>query len=396
MEATAPDGLKLKVLLVMPWDEEVGGVQSVVNNLANHLERRGHGVVMLHPGESNRPIARRTLHGFTGYELNLRSPSVPGRRIKSLIAFLVYLVPTLYRLSRIVRAHRIRIVNLHYPVEAFVYFGMLRWLLPVKMVVSVHGADLFPGGRAPKGRRWSLRFLLSRADAIVAPSAAFLRDCSALFPAAFRRGIRIHNGVDTEELSSSGASAPGPPLDEPFVLCIAEHNSKKALDVLLRAFASVSDTDRRLKLRLVGDGPLRQELEEQARRLSLADRVMFMGRRTRSEVFSLLNACKLAVLPSRSEPFGMVVVEALLCRRPVVATAVGGIPEIIEDRRSGLLVAADDDRALAAAIREVLENEELARSLGENGYARARAFFTSERMGSDYERLFLEISASPQ
>ena len=380
------------VLLVMPWDLEFGGVQSVVTNLGRYLQGRGHGVVMLHPGDPERPSVRRTIHGFTGYELNLRSPSIPGKRFRSLLAFLVYLVPTVYRLSVIIRTHRIGIVNLHYPVECFVYFGILRFLLPVKNVISVHGADLVPMRGTVTGRRWSIRLLLRSADLIVAPSAAFLRECSAVFPAAFRRGVYVHNGIDARELESSGTIRPDTPTEEPFILCIAEHNEKKALDVLLKAFVPVSRADPHTRLLLIGDGPLREELQEQARRLALGDRVVFMGRRGRAEVAQLLRRCRVFVLPSRSEPFGIAVVEALLCRRPVVASAVGGIAEIIEDQRSGLLVRAEDDRALAHALLRLLEDEALGRVLAENGYRSARERFTPELMGSRYERLFLALS----
>jgi phosphatidylinositol alpha-1,6-mannosyltransferase len=363
----------------------------VVTNLAKHLEQRGHGVVMLHPGHSERPALRKTIRGFTGYEYNLRTPLIRDRPVRSLIAFLVYLVPTLLRLSSILRYHRIGIVNIHYPVEGFVYFGILRYLLPAKLVISVHGADLFPGGKPRKRVAWSLRFLLRSAHALVAPSEAFLRDCSDRFPAAFKRGVSIHNGIDTEELTAADVLSPGTPAPDPFVLCIAEHNQKKALDVLLKAFVLVSQADRRFKLLLVGDGPLRGELEDQARALSLADQVVFMGRQGRSDTLRLLRQCRMFVLPSRSEPFGMVVVEALLSHRPVVASAVGGIPEIVHDRQSGLLVQPDDPGALAGAIQEILNDEGLGQALAETGYTRAMEIFTSHRMGSDYERLYLDV-----
>ena len=219
MEQAVAAHPSLNVLLVVPWDQELGGVLSVVTNLAKHLEQRGHGVVMLHPGNPERPTLRKTIRGFTGYEYNLRTPLIRGRPVRSLIAFLVFLVPTLLRLSRVMRYHRIGVVNLHYPVEGFVYFGyfgILRYLLPAKLVISVHGADLFPGGTPRKRYPWSLRFLLRSAHALVAPSAAFLRDCSERFPAAFKRGVSIHNGIDTEELAAADALNPGTRATELF------------------------------------------------------------------------------------------------------------------------------------------------------------------------------------
>jgi glycosyltransferase involved in cell wall biosynthesis len=381
----------VNVLLVVPWDQETGGVASVVGNLARELQRRGHGVVFLHPGDAERPTPRTTKWGFAGYELNLRTPFIAEHPLRSVVAFLATLVPTLWRLSALLRRERIEIVNIHYPLEAFAYFGVLRWLLPMRLVVSVHGADLFPGGERQAAYPASLRFLVRSADAIVAPSRAFLADCLSVFPSASRRALAIHNGIDLEELTRSDGDA-GAGASGPYLLCIAAHNEKKALDVLLRAFARIAPAHPELRLLLVGDGPLRGQLEALARALALGERVEFLGPRGRKEVARLLRGCLVFVLPSRSEPFGMVVAEALACGRPVVASAVGGIPEIVEDGRSGVLVAPDDPEALARAVSRLLDDAALREALAAAGRTRARLGFGCEQMGAAYESLFAALA----
>jgi glycosyltransferase involved in cell wall biosynthesis len=327
----------MNVMLVAPWDQEFGGVASVVGNLARRLERRGHHVVFVHPGESTRRRHRRTVWGFPGYTLNLRSPFVRAHPLKSVIGFIVYLAVTLYQLRAAIRTHSVQVVNIHYPTEAFVYFAILRWLLPIRLVVSVHGADLFPAGQPPRRYPWSLTLMIASADALIAPSRAFLRDCLAVFPKAAGKGGWIHNGIDMEELRVVDETLPTSEW-QPYLLCIAAHNHKKALDVLLQAFARLEPTSPRPRLLLVGDGPLRREHEAHAKALGVDDRVTFLGWRTRREVARLLRDCTMFVLPSRAEPFGIVVAEALACRKAVVASAVGGIREIVEHGRSGLLV----------------------------------------------------------
>jgi hypothetical protein len=99
------------------------------------------------------------------------------------------------------------------------------------------------------------------------------------------------------------------------------------------------------------------------------------------------------VLPSRSEPFGMVVTEALACRKAVVASAVGGIPEIIEDGRSGVLVEPDDPGALARALTRMLNDHALRERLAAAGYERVLERFACERMGAEYERLYATLLA---
>ena len=152
------------------------------------------------------------------------------------------------------------------------------------------------------------------------------------------------------------------------------HNKKKGIDVLLRAFALVRDRDPELRLVLAGDGPLRSGLEEIAASLKIADKVDFLGQQGRTQVANLLHACEVFVLPSRSEPFGIVLVEAMACKKPIVATTAGGIPEIIENRRNGILVRPNDDNALAEALVTGLEDSDLRHQLRLRSRHFARAF----------------------
>lgn len=380
----------MNIMLVVPWDQEFGGVASVVGNLAKRLERGGHRVVFLHPGVQDRGRRRMTTWGFTGYEVNLRSPFIKEHPVKGVIAFVVYFALTLYQIGSVIRAHGIQVVNVHYPVEAFLYFGVLRWLLPIKLALSVHGADLFPDGRRMERYPWSLKFLVSSADALIAPSKAFLLDSLSVFPEAAKKGVVIHNGIDFEELGRTDAAIATAEW-QPYLLCIAAHNEKKALDVLLKAFAQISEAYFGLKLLLVGDGPLRRQHEELARSLALEHRVKFLGLRGRSEIARLLHHCTMFVLPSRSEPFGMVVVEALACHKPVVASAVGGIPEIIENGQSGVLVDPDNPGALARALLKMLGDASLRESMAALGYGRVLKRFGCERMGERYESLYCAL-----
>jgi glycosyltransferase involved in cell wall biosynthesis len=379
------------VLLVTPWDQEFGGVASVVGNLASLLERGGRKVVLLHPGELDQPRQRKTARGFVGYEMNLRSSYVVGHPLRSRAAFAFYLPAVMFRLGRILREHRIGVVNIHYTLPAFVYFGLLRAFAGFRLVVSVHGADLFPQGARLASYPWEIRLLMRWADAIVAPSAAFLRDVLSVFPEVTARAHTIHNGIDPEELLPCIGDAAA--VSEKYVLCIATHNEKKAVDVLLRAFQSVRKSHSDLHLILIGDGPLRSRLEALAAGLSLGNAVRFLGWQGRSEVRVLLHQCRLFVLPSRSEPFGIAVIEALACAKAVVASRVGGISEIIEHGQSGWLVPPDDSEALAAAMERLLEDTALAARLGEEGRTRVLERFTCARNASEYEALFSTLCA---
>ncbi len=158
--------------------------------------------------------------------------------------------------------------------------------------------------------------------------------------------------------------------------------------MLLRAFARVVEKEPDLTLTLVGDGPLRKGHETLAQELGLNGSISFLGWKDRAEVGDLLRQCDLFVLPSRSEPFGIVIIEAMACGKPVVASAVGGIPEIIQQGENGILVEPDDPAALADAIIRVLEDEGLRSRIGRNGVETVRKSFRCEHNGARYERLF--------
>ena len=380
----------MNVLIVAPVDDEIGGVSSVVRNLALYLHRRGHEVFFFYAGKSTFTKTRVTKAGFTGFELNLQMWFRERSSLLRPIFLLVRFPVVMYQLMRIIQRKHIDIVNIHYPVEYGVFFAFCRRLISFCLVTSVHGAELFPGGKRRESYSRRTRFLLKSSDRVVAPSQRYRADVAAVFPFLEKRLIFIHNGVDLEELQfPSGGKMRQ--VQGSYLLCIAMHNVKKGLDVLLRAFALLQNTAPSLKLVLVGDGPLRGELERLALSLGLADTVQFLGLRGRDEVARLLHGCEVFVLPSRSEPFGIVVIEALACRKPVVATTAGGIPEIIENGKSGLLVEPDNPEALANALTNVLQNESLRLAIAQAGHVRVREKFSSENTGSSYEALFDDL-----
>lgn len=373
------------MLVVVPWDQKEGGVASVVGNLARQLDRRRHRVTFLMPGYVTRMRKKETKWGFPGYEVKLRG--LTGGRLRSLVGFLVFLPVTMYRLARLVHDLKIDVINLHYPLSNFFYFALISRFLGPPLVVSIHGADIFPRGHRQVRYPWGLLLLLFFAKRIVAPSRSLLHDFATVFPKLADRGEVIHNGLDISELA--GPSDWSVAADSArSVLCIAAHNEKKGIDVLLRAFARVLEKQPDLTLTLVGVGPLRTKHEELARDLGLDGNVVFQGWKSRAEVGALLRRCDLFVLPSRSEPFGIVIIEAMACGKPVVASAVGGIPEIIQQGENGILVEPENPAALADAIIRVLEDEGLRTKIGSNGVETVRKSFRCEHNGARYERLF--------
>ncbi len=380
----------MNILFVVPWDQDTGGVASVVGNLGRYLQGRRHRIVYLFPTQSRFVHYKKSKWGFDGVYMKLRVPFVEGKPIQSLLGFLLFLPLTIFRLTRLIQRLKINVVNIHYPGDAFLYFVLFRYLCRVKIIVSVHGADLFPGGKPRPRYSWALRVLLHTSNAVIAPSQAFLRDVVAILPGLGGKARYIYNGISLAEFSKyQECGRDG--LRQKYILCIAAHNEKKGVDVLIRAFALLRNEGAALALKLVGDGELTGELQALAGCLQIGDQVEFLGERNRSDVIKLLKDCEVFVLPSRSEPFGIVVVEAMACKKPVVASAVGGIPEIIRDGIDGLLVEPDNPTGLAQALTSLLENSEFRQVIAESGYNTARNRFSSEMMGSAYEQMVASL-----
>lgn len=367
----------------------------MVRIVSEQLRSRGHGVQFLHPGDSNRLRRKTARNGFPAWELNLRGTTSAAHPVRSRVAFATFLGPTILQLLRLLRRERIDVVNVHFPVDSFVTLALCRLLAPIRLVTSIHGGDLILDTGEPRTLSWGARRMLQSADAIVAPSLGFRDEVLRSWRDLRGRTEVIHNSLDPL----------APPKPEhtrvrakkiPYLLTVAAHNMRKGLDVLLAAFDRIAGQYPNLELHLVGDGPLRESLEQQADASPNRARIRFLGARSGYEVLTRMRHCEVFVLGSRSESFGLAALEALACGRPVVASRVGGLPEVVQDGVTGLLVPPDDSDAVANAVVRLLDDAPFARSLGEAGARRVRDMFGSERAGGEYEALFTRLLERPQ
>jgi glycosyltransferase involved in cell wall biosynthesis len=199
----------------------------------------------------------------------------------------------------------------------------------------------------------------------------------------------IYNGVDGDVFFPT--TPPGDAIagqnEAPLVVgCVAFLLPRKGVTHLIDAFRQVVDGCPRARLRIVGDGVARPALQEQVAALDLGRHVEFLG--ARLEIPELMNGFDVFVLPSLWEPFGLVIAEAMACAKPVVATQVGGIPEIVEHERTGLLVPAGEPTPLAEALLALLHDPALRTRMGEAGRRRFLERFDSRTMAAQYEALY--------
>lgn len=197
------------------------------------------------------------------------------------------------------------------------------------------------------------------------------------------------NGIDTERNSDRSARQRkrrelGLADDAAVIGCVGRLNEVKRQDLLVEAFAVLAKERPDLRLLLVGDGPERAALEEQVGRLGVADRVIFAGYQANPEEF--LAVMDVFALTSRLEGLPLVMLEAWASGLPVVSSAVGGIPAVVEAGKTGLLFPSGDCEALVDCLRKVLQDQSLAAALGERGRREVGAKYSLERMAADYDR----------
>jgi glycogen(starch) synthase len=159
----------------------------------------------------------------------------------------------------------------------------------------------------------------------------------------------------------------------------------------MRAFGSVSRQLPGARLVVGGDGPERHLLKDMAAQLSLTDRVEFVGWVLPDRVPDLMNTASVVVVPSREEAFGIVALEAALMARPVVATRVGGLPEVVVHGQTGLLVEKDDAKALGEAVAWLLAHPETAMRMGNTARQRAIRKFRLDQSVDAYLELYQRL-----
>jgi glycosyltransferase involved in cell wall biosynthesis len=294
----------------------------------------------------------------------------------------------LITVRQLLRRYEVDVVNTHAPVP----------FLPDVAVVAAGGRPIvhtYHAGSMVKhvGRvdgiirayeKTILPRVFRRADALVASSPASLAHAVP--------GSRIITpGVDTDVFTPAGRPRGSTLL---YVGRLDRTSAWKGVDVLLDAFALVAADHPDARLRIVGSGDALDDHQEHARALGIAHRVEFAGLLAGGDLVRAYQEARLLVLPSRteSESFGMTLIEAMACGRPVVGSAVGGIPSVVEDGRTGVLVPPGDAAALAGACKRLLADDDLCAELGSNGRRRAEATYAWPALVATYLDLFRSLS----
>jgi glycosyltransferase involved in cell wall biosynthesis len=339
------------LLFFSPHYGTMGGVRSIIDTLARAARDAGHEVAAVVDADAGRaPGAARALR--------LYPFPARAREIRRLQRFAQKFPVGAMRLVAAVRAASPDVVSVHCMRRFAPYTALLRRATGVPQVLNLQEGALPPGTPENAGL---FRLLVRAADAVAACSADAADYARRVGHA--RRVTVVPNGYDPAELRP----APPFPHPRPYVLGLGRLESQKGFDVLIDALSRLGDAG--VDLLLAGEGSARTALEALAGSRGVADRVRLLGATDRPTTLALLRGAVVVACPSRFEGLPLVCIEALAVGRPVVASAVNGIPELIRDGETGFLVPPDDAGALAGAIRRVLRAPDEAARLAARGRA---------------------------
>lgn len=352
----------------------VGGVEELVRQLTREYAARGLECIVVTNRWPRDLPEYELFEGIPVYRLPLRVPE--GSRTAPM-TFAVTRSAVHRAVVRVLRRHAIELIHVQCVSANGHYARLAADELQLPLIVTSQGERLMDATSVYDRSRFlniTLLSVLARADGVTACSHAVLRDLEGYSGISLgARGRVIYNGVATDDFAAASV-APYRHV-RPYVLALGRCVPQKGFEFLLRAFAAAIRRDEfDHDLLLAGDGPELPRLAAQIDDASLAGRAHLLGVADRKTVVNLYQGCSFFVLPSRYEPLGIVNLEAMAAGRAVVATRVGGVPEIIADGENGLLVEYDDVNSLTEALLRLANDPDLRGALGRRGRSAASRF----------------------
>ena len=364
----------------------VGGSGVIATTLGIELAKRGHQV------------------HFISYERPFRLPDNPtciyfhpvSVSDYGLFKYRDYTLPLSVEMARVSCKHELDILHVHYAVPHATAAILSRCMLPEDkqplIVTTLHGTDTTLLGADP-GYGPAIYHALLKSDAVTTVSKWLKSETQRVLKFDGRMEV-IHNFFEpgTPTRSREEVRRELRIGEEVMILHSSNLRPTKRIDLLLEAISKVRQRDR-FKLVVLAGGSVEPFMEE-VRRLGLENKVIV--RENVFEIEDYLQAADLALYTSESESFCLSILEAMFFGCPSVATSVGGIPEVVEHGKTGLLVPFGNADEIASAVDRLIENEPLRIELGQNARAQATQRFSADSIIHRYEQLYRNLLAVPQ
>ncbi len=369
----------------------IGGSGIVATELGKNLASRGHHV--------------HVLSSETPFRLGEYQPGLWFHRVETpnypLFREPQYLLALANKIVQVSRDEQLDIIHAHYAVPHATAGYLAKQILGAsgsgrkvpRVITTLHGTDITLLG-ADRSYKEIVAFSIAQSDGVTAVSESLKADTYREL--GHSRDIRvIPNFVDAEEAKRSARAraelrAAFAPAGEKLVIHVSNFRPVKRVTAAIEIFRQIHAA-MPSRMLMVGDGPDLAEAMQQARDQGLGDAIRFLG--DQEQVVQLLSASDLFLMPSAQESFGLAALEAMACEVPVVASCVGGVPELVEDGVTGILCPPDDLAAMSSAAIRLLTDEKLHARLAQAARKRAMDRFTDTRIVPLYERYYDEVLA---
>ena len=349
----------MKIAMVGQFPPHVGGVGVHIHTLSKKLVELGHDVyVITYPHKDIKDIDGIQVIGTRGINI----PGVRGLMFKKTAKS---------ALEDLLEKEDIDIIHGHYLFPAGAAAVEVGNAHNIKTYVTAHGSDMFEVYKKQPFMRSTIKSVLKKADVVLTVSNALKHEIIATGVQGIANKTKLSwNSVDINKFSNKNNDSfkkENKLLDKPIVLFVGNLIKRKNVDSLLEA-KKIANSD--YYLVVVGEGPLFKKLKKKAEEENIRD-VIFTG--SRNDVEDIIPSADVLILPSFSESFGLVLIEALACGKPVIGSDVGGISEIINDD-VGLLVNPNKISSIAQAIDKLVNDEDYRYVLSLNARNRAKDF----------------------
>lgn len=359
---------------ILFWSElywpDIGGLEILSLQLLRELKARGHEITVIcsHGGRDLPDVAEVDgirVHRFRFVHALERSDL---KEIKNIVERLIDLIPSISA----------DLFHLNAITPLFFYLRARR-VMDAPILFTIHNSLEM----LPYSSENIVKFFDSVSWATAVSQSVFQAAEKSIAGIGSRFSV-LYNGLKMPSLAPEPIS-----FSPPVFLCYGRVIPQKGFDVALNAFARVHREHPEARLIFAGDGVLLDSMKELARALEIDKQVDFMGWVHPEKIYALINQSSAVIVPSRyQEPFGLVALEAAQMARPVIASRVGGLPEVVVDQQSGYLYENEDAGELAERMLQLIENPALAAELGQGGRKRAEREFDFGRMVDAYERLY--------
>lgn len=340
-------------ILLMPsaYHPSLGGVEELTSKLARCYTQCNHTSIIVTNRWPKSLPSKQVISGCDVFRVCFR---LPERNLRTLVLFLMLSWISILQLVIIVSKFRPDIIHVICCSSNLPYAMFVSKLFKIPLVVTAQGEIGMDAAGLFKTDMFVPRHFRRHIQ-----SASWITACSIdtqqelLDYSGTTNCDVVHNGIDITEFKPKHPN-PRKASGRPFVFALGRHVFQKGFDVLIRAWGLLNNPH--FDLVVGGAGSDTEKLSELIADLGLNESVHLVGRLDRGGVVSHLQHACCFILPSRHEPFGIVVLEAMAARTPVIATAVGGVPEFVIDDVNGRLIPSDNVDAMAKALQEVIVN----------------------------------------